>query len=87
MEITSKPNEGAQGLIRLFHQTKKTLPILSYNDLTNENVKTMLNAFARYEPNHENSLFSINYVKDVTVNLMFPMLFRIPNTMISPTNQ
>ena len=51
MATTSQPNEETQVLIRLFHQTKKTLPILSYNDLNDENVKLVLNIFAGYELN------------------------------------
>ena len=85
--ITSQSNEETQELTRLFHRTKKTLPILSYNDLTDEIVKLVLNTFAGYELKYESSPFSINDAKDVTANLMFPLLFRIPNTTITPTSQ
>ena len=67
---TSLPNEETQELTRLFHQTKKTLPILSYNGLTEENIKPMLDTFAGYEPSHESPSFSINDEKDVTTNLI-----------------
>ena len=54
----------------MFNQTKKTLFILSYKDLTDESVKPVLNTFDRYELNHESPLFSINHAKDVTANLI-----------------
>ena len=54
----------------MFHQTKKTLSILSYNDLTDESVKTVLKTFAGYEPSHGNSPFSISDAKDVTAKLI-----------------
>ena len=55
---------------RLFHPTKKTLPILSYKDMNDESVKPVLNTFAGYEPNHENTPFSINDSKYVTASLI-----------------
>ena len=70
MATTSQLNEEAQELTRLFHQTKQTLPILSYKDMTDESVKSVLNMLAAYEPNHESRPFSINDAKDVTANLI-----------------
>ena len=70
MATTSQPNEETQELIRLLYQTKNTLTILSYNDLTDENVKHVISSFSRYEPNHERSSFSINDAKDVTANVI-----------------
>ena len=67
---TSQPNQESQDLARLFHQTNKTLPILSYKNMTDESVKPVLNTFAGYEPNHEIPTFSINDTKDVTANLI-----------------
>ena len=68
MATTSQPNQETQDLIRLFHQIKKTLPILRYNYLPDKSIKPVLNAFAGYEPNHENPLFSINDTKNVTAS-------------------
>ena len=65
----SQPNEETQELVRLFHETKKTLPILSHTDLTEKSVNPVSNAFLRYETNHERLQLSINDVKDVTVSL------------------
>ena len=70
MATISQSSEETQELIRLFHQTKKTLHILSYNDLTDENVNHVLNTFAEYELNHENPPFSINNARDLTANLI-----------------
>ena len=70
MATMSQPNEEAKELTRLFHQTKKTFPILSYKDMTDESVKPLLNTFAGYEPDHESPLFSINNAKDVTASLI-----------------
>ena len=69
METTSQSNKETQMLIRLFHQTK-TIPILSYEDLTNESVKPVFNTFTGYESNHESPPFSINDAKNVTSNLI-----------------
>ena len=57
-------------MTRLFHQTKRTLLILSYKDLADESVKPLLISFARYEPNHETLTFSINDVIDFTAYLV-----------------
>ena len=48
--------------------------MLSYNDLADESVKSVLNTLAGYEPNHKSPLFSINGAKDVTakIYLCFP---------------
>ena len=54
----------------MFHQTKKTLIILSYNDLNDESFKSVIDTLARYKRNHEGPLFSINNAKDVTANLI-----------------
>ena len=54
----------------MFHQIKKKLPILRYNDITDESVKPVLNTFAGYELNHESPPFSIRDVKYVTANLI-----------------
>ena len=70
MATKSQPNKESQELTRLFHQTKKTLPTLSYKDMTDESVKPILNTFAGYEPNHESPPFSINNTKDVTTYLI-----------------
>ena len=70
MATTSQPNEEDQELTRLFHQTKKTLPILSYKNMTDESVKHVLNTFAGYEPNHDVPPFSINDAKDLIANLI-----------------
>ena len=70
MATTSQPNQESQELTRLFHKTKKTLPILSYKDMTDESVKPVLRTFDGYEPNHESPPFSINDAKDVTANLI-----------------
>ena len=67
---TSQLNQESQKLTRLFHQTKKTLTILSYKDVTDESVKPVLNTSARYEPNDESPSFSINNAKDVKANLI-----------------
>ena len=69
MATASQPNQESQELTRLFHQTKKTLHILSYRDMSDESVKPVLNAIVGYEPNHESPLFSINNAKDVTASL------------------
>ena len=55
-------------LTRLFNQTKKTLPILSYKEMSDESVKPVLSTVAGYEPNHESPLFPMNDPKDVTPN-------------------
>ena len=70
MATTSQPSQETQEMTRLFHKTKKTLPILSYNDMTDENVKFILNTFTGYEPHHDSPAFSFNYAKDVTANLI-----------------
>ena len=70
MATTSQSNEEAQELKRLFHQTKKTFPILSYKDMADESVKPVLNTLAGYEPYHESPPFSINDAKYVTANLI-----------------
>ena len=46
------------------------LRILSYNEMTNESVKSVLKTFARYEPNHESAPFSISDAKGVTTRLI-----------------
>ena len=43
---------------------------MSYNDLTDEYVKSVLKTFAGYEPNNESRPFSIKDAKDVTANLI-----------------
>ena len=48
----------------------KTLPILSYNNLADESDKLVLNTFARYNLSHESPPFSIDDLKDVTINLI-----------------
>ena len=70
MATTSESNEEARELTRLFYQTKKTLPVLSYKDMTDESVKPVLNTFTWYEPYHESPPFSIKDAKDVTANLI-----------------
>ena len=70
MAITGQPNEETQELIKLFHQNKRTLLILSYNELTDEGVIPVLNIFATCESSHERSLFSISDAKDVTASLI-----------------
>ena len=68
--ITNHPKEETQESIRLFHLIKKTLPILSYNDSTDESVKPVLNTFAEYEPGHESPPLSINNAKNVRSSLI-----------------
>ena len=70
MLTTRQPNEESQELIRLFHQTKKTLRIPSHNELTDESTKPVLNKLARYEPNNERSPFSISDAMGVTAHLI-----------------
>ena len=41
-----QPNKETQELMRLFYQSKKTAPVLSYKDLTDENIKLVLTTFA-----------------------------------------
>ena len=69
MASMSQPDQESQKLTRLFHQTKKTLPILSYTDMTDESVKPVLNTFVGNEPYHESPPFSINDANDVTASL------------------
>ena len=70
MATTSQSDQEFQELTRLFHQTKKTLTILSHKDMTNEKVKPVLNTFAGYETYHESPPFSIEDAKDVTASLI-----------------
>ena len=70
MEADIQSHEQAQKLKKLFHQTKKTLYILQAVDETDESIKPVLITFTGYEPNHENSPFSIDDAKDVTPNLI-----------------
>ena len=53
METTSQSNQDSKELTRLFHQTKKTLPVLSYKDMSDESVNPVLNTLIGYEPAHE----------------------------------
>ena len=69
MATTSQTTQESQELTRLFNQTKKTLPILTNRDMTDENVQPVLKTFAGYESNHESSPFSISDAKDVTAIL------------------
>ena len=64
METTSETNEENREFIRFIHQTKKALPLLRYNDLTDERVKPMLNTLLGYESNHESPTLSIKNEKD-----------------------
>ena len=68
MATTSQPNEETQKITRLFHQTKKTLSLLTYNELSDESVEHVLKTFAEYEPNHDRPPFSINDEMDVTAD-------------------
>ena len=68
MATTRHVNEKTQELVRLLRVTKKTHPILSYNDLTDESVKSVLNTLARYEPNHENPPYLMNDTNYITTN-------------------
>ena len=70
MATTSQPNQETQELTRLYYQTKKTLPILSCKDMTDESFKPVLNIFAGYEQNNESLPFSTNDANDVTPNLI-----------------
>ena len=70
MATTSQPNQETLDLTRLFHQTKKTLPILSNKDMADESVKPVLHTFARSEPNHEIIPPSINDARDTTAKLI-----------------
>ena len=64
-----QPNQRAQKLTKRFHQTKKTVPVLSYKDITDENVKPVLNMLAVYEPSDEITPSSINNARDITTSL------------------
>ena len=66
----SQPNQESQELTISVNQTKKTLPILSYKDKTDESTKPVLSTFVGYEPNHESPPFSINDAKSFTANLI-----------------
>ena len=66
----SQPNQETQELKRIFHQTKKTMHKLRKKDMTDKSIKSVLNTFAGYEPNHESPPFSVNDAKDVTANLI-----------------
>ena len=79
MAITSQPNQETKELTRLFHHTKKKLPILSYKYMTNVCVKPVLKTFAEYEPKHESPPFSINDRRDVTATLI-----RVTDTIQDP---
>ena len=70
MTTTNQINEETQELIRSFHLTKKTLPILIHNELTAESGKPVLNTFARYASNHETPPFSFIDAKDVIASLI-----------------
>ena len=54
----------------MYHQTSKTVPILGYNELTDESVRPELNACAGYELSHEIASFSIKEAKEVTARLI-----------------
>ena len=84
----SQPNQESQESTRLLHQTKKTLPILRYKNMTDESVKLVLSTFTGYERNHEGPPFSINYAKDFTASLI-GVTFAIPDPKyhVSPINQ
>ena len=72
-------------MTRLFHQTKKRLPILNYKDMTDESVIPVLNTLAGYEPNHKNPPFSINDAKNVTANLIgVPAVIQEPKYNVNP---
>ena len=70
MATVSQPNEETLELIRLSHQTNKTLSVICYYDLTDESVKHVFNTLAGYEHNHKSPRSSINDSKDVTANLI-----------------
>ena len=70
MVITSQPNQESRELKRLFHQTKKTHPKLSYEDMPGGRIKLVLNTIDGYEPSGESPPFSINSAKNVTDNLI-----------------
>ena len=57
MATKSELNEENLELTRLFHQIKKTLSILTFNELTDEGLKPVLYTFAGYVPNHESPPF------------------------------
>ena len=79
METTSRPNDETQELIRLLHQTKKKLPILSYDDLADGSIKLVLDTLVAYEPNHESPPLSIIDAKDFTASLI-----NFSTTIVSP---
>ena len=60
------PDQETQLLTKFLNQTKKTLVVLSYKDITYESVKLLLNMLARYEPNQGSHSLSIKYAQDVT---------------------
>ena len=78
----------SQKLIRSFQSTKTTLGLLSHNDLTDEGTKPELNTVARYDPNQEIPLFSVNDANDVTVSLINVFTaVQSPKYNGTPTNQ
>ena len=70
METASQPNRESQGMKNLFHETKKTLLILIYDEMTDESVKRVLNTLTECEHCHESPPFSIRDGKDVTASLI-----------------
>ena len=88
MANKSQPNKETQEFIRLFHMKKKTLSILSYNDLTDESVRPVLDTFAGYEPNHESPRLSGNNARDAIIYLInISTDFQNPSTTKNPTKQ
>ena len=84
----SQPNEEAQDLTKLSHQTKKTFLMLSYKDMTDEIVEPMLSTLLAYEPNHETALLPISDTYGVTASLIsLPRPSKITNTMWVPVNR
>ena len=88
MAITNEPIEETHELIRVFHQTKKTLPILRNIYLTFKNVKPVLNAIAGYELSHKRPQLSINDAESITDNLInVSTAVKNHKYIVNPTNQ
>ena len=66
---------------------KENAPILSYKDMTQEIVQTVLNTLAGYELNHESPWFSIYDAKYFTANLIsISAAVKDPKYHVKPTN-
>ena len=55
---------------KIVHQTKKTLPTLSFKDQTEKYVKPVLNTLVRYESGHESPSLSTIDEKGFSANFI-----------------